>query len=260
MSLPHRPKKYLGQHFLVDPNVAQKIVKASRLDPSDVVIEIGPGQGAITALIAPQVKRLICVETDRDLIETLQEKFKGLSVEIIHADFLKWKLPSLPEKVKIVGNIPYNISTPIIEKLIEDRRALKEAFLTVQLEFGNRLAAAAGSKEYGSLSCFVQFYAQVQVLFKIKSSAFKPPPRVDSCFVHLDFAQGPRYHPKDEQWLFRLIRTAFQQRRKTIVNGLSLLVPKERLAAALRELKISPQARPEQLNLNNFVAISDCLI
>ena len=203
------------------------------------MVEIGPGQGVLTRLIAPQVKRLICVETDRDLIEPLRSSLSS-SVEIVHADFLKWDMGHLPQGVKVIGNIPYYISTPIIEKLIEDRTKFSAAFLTVQLEFGQRLTAKAGGKDYGSLSCFAQYYADIKMLFKIKNTCFKPAPKVDSCFLRLMMRpHACKGLAGDEEFLFKLIQTAFQQRRKNIVNSLKGLVGKEKLEGALKILGIN---------------------
>ena len=251
-------KAPLGQNFLNDQRVLHKIVEAGIFTPQDTVVEIGPGKGSLTRLLAPRVKTLHAIEYDRDLVDHLQ----GLSfpnAHIIHADFLKWNFDDVPTPVKVIGNIPYYISTPIIEHLLEHRAHITEAFLTVQKEFGERLAARPGGKDYGSLSCFVQYYTDVKVLFKIKNTCFTPPPKVDSCFVRLAFHPKPAYHPKDEPKMFTVIRTAFTQRRKTIVNALSSLVDKEALSAVLIRLGLSPRARPETLSLQNYVDISDAL-
>jgi 16S rRNA (adenine1518-N6/adenine1519-N6)-dimethyltransferase len=250
----HLPKKSLGQNFLNDIRIQQKIIQACELKADDVVVEIGPGQGVLSRLIAPQVKKLICVETDRDLIESLRSELP--TVEIVHADFLKWDLPS---GIKVIGNIPYYISTPIIEKLIEERAKVSTAFLTVQLEFGERLAATPGGKDYGSLSCFAQYYAGIKLLFKIKNTCFKPAPKVDSCFLRLEirpFADKA----VDEEFLFKLIQTAFQQRRKNIVNALKGLTGKEKLEEALIALSIDLNARPENLSLSNYIKLSNVLM
>lgn len=254
----HVFKKRLGQNFLRDIKIQQKIIQACHLKDDDTVLEIGPGQGAITRLIAPCVKKLVCVETDRDLIEPLRLLFPneshGNPVEVIHADFLKWDMSHLPSGIKIVGNIPYYISTPIIEKIISERARVSEAFLTVQLEFGERLIAKEGGKEYGSLTCFVQYYADIKMHFKIKNASFKPAPRVDSCFISIKLNDG-KEKAKDEAFLFKLIQTAFQQRRKNIVNALKGLVEKEKLERILQELNIDPKARPENLTLLNYINI-----
>ncbi|MDE1920467.1 MAG: ribosomal RNA small subunit methyltransferase A [Candidatus Omnitrophica bacterium] len=255
MKPPHRPKKYLGQNFLVDGRIQQKIIQACDFKHDDVVVEIGPGQGALTRLIGPQVKKLICVEADRDLIGALRSGFPA-PVEIVHADFLKMDMGHLPDGIKVIGNIPYYISTPIIEKLIENRKKISEAFLTVQLEFGRRLVAAAGGKDYGSLSCFVQYYTGPKMLFKIKNTCFRPVPKVDSGFVRL-IMRGPDEETGDiEQFLFKVIQTAFQQRRKTIVNALKSMLGKEKLERALADLGIKADARPEGLTLSNYIGLS----
>lgn len=263
-------KKNLGQNFLGDKRIQQKIIAACDLKSDDIVVEIGPGQGVLTRLIAPHVKRLICVETDRDLIEPLRLSFPnalvGNPVEIVHADFLKWDILSDSHSresgnlIKIIGNIPYYISTPIIEKLIENRARISAAFLTVQLEFGQRLTAKPGGKEYGSLSCFAQYYADIKMLFKIKNTCFKPAPKVDSCFLSLTMRPQAQKPATDEAFLFKLIRTAFQQRRKNIVNSLKVLVVREKLEASLKALGIDSNARAENLTLSNYIELSNILM
>jgi 16S rRNA (adenine1518-N6/adenine1519-N6)-dimethyltransferase len=255
----HIHKKNLGQHFLSDPRVQQKIVQACDLKPADTIVEIGPGQGVLTRLMAPLVKKLICVETDRDLIEPLRISMPA-NVDIVHADFLKWDMSNLTGGIKIVGNIPYYISTPIVEKLIVNRDRIAEAFLTVQLEFGQRLVANPPGKEYGSLSCFVQYYADINMLFKIKNTCFKPAPKVDSCFLKLVMKSRKDGGAVNEEFLFKLIQTAFQQRRKNIVNTLKGLVGKEKLEHSLKSLGIDLNARPENLTLSNYIELSKYLI
>ncbi len=259
----YRHKKSLGQNFLHDQRILEKIITAASLTKDDVVVEIGPGQGVLTRLIAPHVKKLICVEADRDLIEPLRVEFAGSNVEIIHADFLSLSFPNVlignPEKIKIIGNIPYYISTPILEKLIENSAHISQAFLTVQLEFGQRLAAKPGAEGCGALSYFASYHADVKMLFRIKNACFKPAPKVDSCFVSLMMRDFPN-PPKDQALMFQLIRQSFTQRRKTIGNALSAIVEKDKLNSVLAQLKISPQSRPEVLNLNNYVDISNALV
>ena len=252
-------KAPLGQNFLNDRRVLNRIIEACAFTSRDTVVEIGPGKGSLTRLLASRLKTLYAIEYDRSLLAALHAEFDGSPVRIIHADFLKWDFDDVPRPVKVTGNIPYYISTPIIERLLEHRAHITEAFLTVQKEFGERLAAKPGGKDYGSLSCFVQYYADVKVLFKIKNTCFTPPPKVDSCFVRLAFHPKPAYHPKDEQKMFAVIRTAFTQRRKTIVNALSPLADKGRLSAVLLRLGLSSQARPETLSLQDYAAIADAL-
>ena len=259
-SLRHIPKKNLSQNFLHDKRMQQRIVDGCDLTENDIVLEIGPGQGAITRLIASKVDRMTCVEKDKDLISALVQEFKDTNVTVLSNDFLKMDLAALGDSIKIVGNIPYNISTPIIEKLIDNSDHISQAYLTVQLEFGQRLAALPGSRDYGALSCFVQYHTDVKVLFNIKSHCFKPAPKVDSCFVRLDFKAPAKYHPLDEKLMFRFIRSVFTQRRKNILNAAALLVDKTKMTAILETLKIPPNTRPESLSLQNFVDISHRLV
>ncbi len=255
----HRPKKNLGQNFLTDVRIQQKIIQACDLKTEDVVVEIGPGQGVLTRLIAPLVKKLICIETDHDLIGPLRLSFPDASagnpVEIVHADFLKWGMGHLPQGLKVIGNIPYYISTPIIGKIIQDRAKISSAFLTVQLEFGQRLTAKPGGKDYGSLTCFAQYHADIKMLFKIKNTCFKPAPKVDSCFISLTMKEKREESALNEEFLFELIQTAFQQRRKNIINSLKGLVARDTLEGALGSLGIDFNARAENLTLSNYIKL-----
>jgi 16S rRNA (adenine1518-N6/adenine1519-N6)-dimethyltransferase len=257
-----RARKSLGQNFLVDKNAVLRIIDGCHLKKEETVLEIGPGTGLLTRMIAPCVKDLIAVETDPRFCESLGEEFRGRNVRIVHADFLKVDLPSiLPagEKIRVIGNLPYYITTPIITTIFESRQFFQELYLTVQLEFAERIAAQPGGKEYGAFSCFVQFYAEPTLLFKIKSSSFKPRPKVDSCFLKLTLRERPLFDVPDEAFLFKIIRTGFQQRRKTLTNALSVLFPKETLAPALAKAGIDPQARAESMGLADFVRLSGLL-
>lgn len=255
MNTSHRPLKSLGQNFLVDERVQQKIVDSCQLKSDDVVVEIGPGKAAITRRILPLVKQLIVIEKDRQLAPLLKEEFKGSSLEVIEGDFLKWDMATLPKGAIVVGNIPYYISTPIIEQILAHRDKVARAYLTVQLEFGERLAANSGNKDYGSLSCFVQYYADVKVLFKISRGSFHPSPKVESCFVSLIMKPKPDVVANHEEQLFKMIQTAFTQRRKTIMNALGFIIEKEKLEKILIKFNIDPKSRPENLTLSNFIDI-----
>ena len=294
------PKKHLGQHFLIDPHVTEKIISACQLKPDDVVLEIGPGLGVLTHRIAPLVKRVIAVETDRKLCEKLAQEIaysrshlktsKGMSfpnvlignpdeavigppiktfggdsfkissnIEVVHADFLKYNFDLLPEKLKVIGNLPYYISSPIMTRLLNDRKYFSAIFITVQLEFGQRLCAKVDTKDYSALSCFVQYFADVKMLFKIKNAAFKPIPKVDSCFMRIIPHEKFPFKADEEDFLFKVIHQSFQQRRKTLPNTLSGLIERERLYPILESLKIDPKSRPENLSVKNFVEISNAL-
>lgn len=256
-----RAKKSLGQNFLVDRNVIGRMIDACALSSEETVLEIGPGTGALTRELSPRVKRLIAIETDGALVKRLADEFKERNVEIIHADFLKCDLLKIlgKNKVKVVGNLPYYISTPIMARVVENRHLFTEFFLTVQQEFAERIVASPGGKDYSSFSCFNQFYTIPQMLLKIKSSAFKPAPKVDSCFLKLTMRNVPAYPCEDESFLFQVIRTGFSQRRKTLVNALSSMVPKEELIGLLTKAGLAVNVRAEQVGLQTYVSLAEMI-
>lgn len=250
------PKKSLGQNFLVNPHVQEKIIAACELTREDVVLEIGPGKGALTRPLADRVRKVLAIEKDNFLAPQLEKEFTGTNVTIEHADVLKYPFDQLPASMKVVGNLPYNIATPIIEKVLAFRHKFPVFYMTVQLEYGNRIVARPGSKDYGSLSCFVQYYAQAQKLFKIPPSAFSPAPKVDSCFLSLRMRPELAHKVRDEEFLFKLIRACFSQRRKTIKNSLGVVYGKGEAGELLRKLDIDPMARAEDLSLEDYVRLS----
>jgi 16S rRNA (adenine1518-N6/adenine1519-N6)-dimethyltransferase len=261
-----KPKKSLGQNFLVDKNIQHKIIQACNLSPQDIVLEIGSGCGDLTALFAQQVKQVYALEVDQRLYPLLEQALSGYkNYQIIKADILKFDLIKfvkdnmIGQKFKIIGNIPYYITSPIIEYLIKNRQMISQAFLTVQKEFGRRIRASSGSKEYGSFSCFVQYYAQPRIILEIKRNSFKPAPGVDSCFLSLDFRAYPPVSVPDEEAFFKLIRTAFGQRRKTLKNSLQGVVEKQRLEGYLLEQGIDKNVRPEDLSLEQFSGLNNFL-
>jgi 16S rRNA (adenine1518-N6/adenine1519-N6)-dimethyltransferase len=250
----HRAKKALGQNFLINTHYISKILDSCRLQPADTVLEIGPGQGALTFELAKRVKQVIAVEVDRDLVQNLMRQPEGEKVDFIHQSILDYSFRALPPGTVVVSNLPYNIATPIIEKILTARPLFKAFYMTVQLEYGQRIVAAPGSKKYGSLSCFVQYHAATQLLFKIPPTAFRPVPKVCSCFLALDIKQQQESFV-DEAFLFRLIQTAFQQRRKKLPNALSPITPKETIEDILSQLAIPLNSRAENLSLEQFINI-----
>jgi len=256
-----KPKKSLGQNFLQDPNIRRKIIAACDLSERDTVVEIGPGQGALTELIAPKVKRLIAVEVDRALSATLSSRFQGApGVTIVHADFLKYDLAKVPvpsHKLKVIGNIPYYITSPIIEHLFSFRDRISAIYLTVQKEFGQRIVAQPGSEHYGAFSCFVQYYSEPKIEFVIRRGCFYPQPNVDSCFLKLAVRPKPAVSVTDEGLFFRIIRASFQKRRKTLKNCLKSIIPDEALMPALSACGIDPGIRGEMLSISDFARIAD---
>ncbi len=251
------PKKSLGQNFLTDKNIIGKILKALELKPSDSVLEIGSGKGDITSLIAPCVGKLYAVEIDKRLLPELSDKVCGFSnVTIINNDILKVDIESLLSnkdcKLKVFGNIPYYISSPIIEHLLNFRLAISEIFIMLQKELAERIAASPGSKEYSSFSCFVQYYALPEVLFHVKKGSFRPAPKVDSSLLYLKIRNTPLVYVKDEVEFFNFMRKAFSQRRKTLRNSLGDKFGKVEVAAILERKGLNINVRPEELSLQDF--------
>lgn len=252
-------KKRLGQNFLVDRKVLARIVEACVLDPEETVLEIGPGQGALTREILPYVKGVIAVEADRQLAEGLEREFAGQPLTIHQADFLKFDLSKVKGPIKVLGNLPYYISTPIITHVLENRQKFTSLFMTVQLEFGERLIAKPRSKDYSSFTCFVNYFAEPHMLFRIKSHAFRPVPKVESCFMRLDIRPRPAVDVEDEDLFLSMIRQAFQQRRKTLLNSLGQFGTREELSAVLALAKVAEKSRAEELGLEEYARIADQL-
>ncbi|MEK6568211.1 MAG: 16S rRNA (adenine(1518)-N(6)/adenine(1519)-N(6))-dimethyltransferase RsmA, partial [Candidatus Omnitrophota bacterium] len=256
-----KPKKSLGQNFLVDKNIRKRIIQSAGLKKSDIVLEIGPGRGELTELILEKVKKVIAVEIDPGLCAILRDKFSAYkNFELINRDILKFDIRDFIQKnkkFKVIANLPYYISTPIITHLFEYREVIKEIYLTLQKELASRLTTGPGSKEYGSISCFIQFYSQARILFPIKNTSFWPAPKVDSCFLKLKILLKPKIRVSDEQLFFKLIRTAFNQRRKSLKNSLGPLLPQPLLKDCLKSAKLKPNLRAEDLSLADFARLAN---
>ena len=254
----HRPRKRFGQNFLTDPGVIDRIAAAINPSASDHIVEIGPGQGALTEALAPGGCRLDVIELDRDLVAGLLAAFSIYPGFKLHsADALKFDFASLPaegEQLRVVGNLPYNISTPLIFKLLENAPLIRDMHFMLQLEVVQRLAAQPGSKHWGRLGIMAQYLCQVEHLFDVPPESFYPPPRVQSAIVRLvPWQQASPWAVCDEHELRRVVQAAFAQRRKTLRNTLKGLIDE----AALEELGIDPGARAETLELGQFIAIAN---
>jgi 16S rRNA (adenine1518-N6/adenine1519-N6)-dimethyltransferase len=258
MTMPLHAKKSLGQNFLVDQRAIGRIIDACGFSLDETVLEIGPGQGALTRQIMPRVKHVIAVETDRVLAARLTEEFAGQNLTVYHDDILKFDLSLLPGPLKVVGNIPYNISTPIIARMIDERSYFTAIFMTLQHEFGVRLVARPGTRDYSSLSCFVQMFARPQLLFKIPPSAFRPMPKVMSCFMRMDLRAKPAERILDEALFTQVVRTAFQQRRKTVLNSLLVLCKsKDELAGIFGSSGVDAKARAGDLTIAEYARLAN---
>ncbi|MDD5465061.1 MAG: 16S rRNA (adenine(1518)-N(6)/adenine(1519)-N(6))-dimethyltransferase RsmA [Candidatus Omnitrophica bacterium] len=261
-----KPKKSLGQNFLTDKNIQKKIIRACGLTNEDIVLEIGAGYGGFSAQLAPCLKKLYALEIDWRLYPDLEKNLSAYNnCKIIKSDILKFEITGflqeekIKQKIKVIGNIPYYISSPIIEHLINYRNNIGEVFMTVQKEFGRRVCAVPGSKEYGSFSCFAQYYARCRVLFEINKRCFNPVPKVDSSFLSLKFREKPAVNVGDETLFFKLIRAAFNQRRKTLRNSLEGLLDRQELERVLDSAGINRNVRPEDLSLEQLANLSNSL-
>jgi 16S rRNA (adenine1518-N6/adenine1519-N6)-dimethyltransferase len=251
------PKKSHGQHFLHDKHIVEKIIESAHLHPDDVVLEIGPGKGVLTFEITKHVKKVIAIEKDRDLIPFLRNHEDIANIEIIEGDILKFDFASLPRNLKIIGNLPYYISSPILEKVIEHRDHFQSMYMMLQLEFAKRLVAPVGSKDYSSLTLFAKYYADTKILFPVSRGAFSPAPKVQSAFAQMIFKKNGGCSSKDETFLFQTIRRAFQNRRKTIENSLSQDCPKEDMTKILQTLKLKKNLRAENLTLDDYIRVTN---
>lgn len=250
-----KPKKRLGQNFLTDRNILRKICEACKFGLSDTVLEIGAGRGELTELISARVYKVYAIEIDSDLCHILEDRLKGYhNVKIINKDILKFDIRRYlgKLKVKVVGNIPYYISSPIIERLIKYRENIESIFITIQKEFAKRIVAIPGSKEYGAFSCFVQYYTEPKIIINIKNTCFFPSPKVDSSLLRLKIRPMPLVKPKDEYLFFRIIRAAFNKRRKTLRNSLEGIIASEKLNVFFDKYSIDSKTRPESLSLEDF--------
>lgn len=258
------PRKRMGQNFLIREEIAERIVEHCRLEDDAVAVEIGPGAGALTARLARRVRHLVAVELDRGLAALLREELAGFPrVELLEQDFLELDLAALAAThgaatLAVVGNIPYHITTPILERLFAQRAVVRTAVLLVQKEYAERLAAAAGTPEYGALTLFARYYALMEPLLPVRASAFWPRPDVDSMLVRFFLRDRPPVEVPDEALLFRIIRGAFHMRRKQLINTLeeSLGLAKPVIDRLCRQVRIDPQRRGETLTLEEFAKLA----
>lgn len=260
-----RLKKSLGQHFLVDENILKKIATAAQLTKEDTVVEIGAGIGTLTQELAQRAGRVIAVEIDSRLIPLLHEHLRAhANVVVVHQDFLQFDLLAIAseQKLSIVGNLPYNVTAPILEKLIESRAGLKSATLLVQQEVAEKLCAVPGTRDATALTVFVQSFAAVQRLFSVSRHVFFPIPEVDSALVRLEFSEHPKFRAPEDLFL-KIVRAAFNLRRKTLKQSLTrsplLALSQEIALAALERAQIDPQRRGETLSLEEFDRLTQAL-
>lgn len=264
-------QKKFGQNFLIDGHVLDKIIAAAGITKDDFVLEIGPGIGTMTQYLAEAAGKVVAVEIDRTLIPILQETLAEYdNVRVIHEDVLKLDIKKLAEEenggrpIKVVANLPYYITTPIIMGLFESHVPMESITVMVQKEVAQRMQAGPRSKDYGALSLAVQYYADAYIAANVPPNCFMPRPAVGSAVIRLTSHREPRVQVKDERLLFQIIRASFNQRRKTLQNGLNnspeITASKEEITRAIESLGMGPSVRGEALSLEQFAALADALV
>lgn len=263
-------QKKFGQNFLIDSNVLESIIRGAEITKDDFVLEIGPGIGTMTQYLCEAARQVVVVEIDKMLIPILEDTLSEYdNVEVINQDVLKVDIKSLAEEknngkpIKVVANLPYYITTPIIMGLFESGVPIDSITIMVQKEVADRMQTGPGSKDYGALSLAVQYYATAKVILNVSATCFMPRPNVDSAVIKLTRHKEPTVNVADEKLMFKIIRASFNQRRKTLQNGLynssELRIPKEKTVAALEEMGLTPTIRGEKLSLEEFALLSDIL-
>ncbi|MBR2500713.1 MAG: 16S rRNA (adenine(1518)-N(6)/adenine(1519)-N(6))-dimethyltransferase RsmA [Clostridia bacterium] len=261
-------KKSLGQNFLTDESVLADIVNASAVESDDYVLEIGPGMGVLTCELAKRAKRVVTVELDRDILPLLSKNTEAFdNITIINKDILKVDLKELRDtyfegkSFKVIANLPYYITTPIVMKLLETDISIETIVIMIQKEVAERLTANPGTKEFGAISLSVNYYADSEIVRLVPPEAFVPAPKVFSAVLKLSVLKKPRVDTSDEKYLFKLIKTAFSKRRKTFLNSISgengLNITKSEASEILLKLGFNENMRAETLSLEQFVQISE---
>ncbi len=261
-------RKEFGQNFLTNRDVVERIADAAAESEETMILEIGPGIGSLTQKLCERYAKVVAIEIDRGLIPLLDKTLAEYdNVKIIEGDVMKVDLPALVAReaegrpVAVCANLPYYITTPILLRLLETHLPLTSITVMIQSEVADRLAAPAGSPEYGSITAVLGYYGEVRRLFTVSAGNFMPPPKVSSAVVRLDLYREPRYTPLSEAYLFRVIHAAFAQRRKTLVNALAgpLALDKETITEVITSLGHSPTVRGERLSTAEFVCLADAL-
>lgn len=265
-----RPKKHLGQNFLVNPEALKIILEAGELTDTDTVIEIGAGLGCLTDAVAARAKHVIAIEVDKLLYKALAAQFSTDShVQLLNADILKLEIDSLllygtetvPTTFKVIANLPYSITTPILWKLLDHHKQIHSCVLMMQKEVAERIVAEPGGKEYGALTIGVAYHADATLIATLSPENFYPAPKVDSALLKLTMRENPKVSVDNEELFFSLVRTAFRTRRKMLKNTLvrSKLTSAKILETAFEEVGIAPERRPETLDITEFAAFANYL-
>ena len=250
------PKKSLGQNFLIDKNIQKKFIDNCKLKVTDIIFEIGAGTGLITQYLPDKVAEVLIIEKDKRCIDILREKFKDKkNIKIYHQDILEMDFKILPDNIKIIGNIPYQISSLIFKKIFENKEKIKQCFFILQLDFVKRLLAKKDTKDYSSLTLWAEYNAEIKQLFKIKANSFYPVPNIISAVVEMNLLNNKELNEEESKQLNQMIRKIFQQRRKTIRKILKEIYPNKDIEGIIKEINISQNDRPENISLRNYKKI-----
>ena len=262
-----KPNKSLGQNFLINSEVVENIVQSSDITKDDMVIEIGPGLGVLTKYLLEKAKKVVCIELDTKMVKILQDRFSEYdNIEIINTDVLKINLNEIIEKnkgeirkVKVVANLPYYITTPIIMKLIEDRLDIESITVMIQKEVADRLIEIPGGKNTGAITYTIYYYCTSKKIMEVPNTSFIPEPEVTSEIIKMDLRYKPVVDVENPQIMFRIIKSAFMQRRKTLLNALTnanVFINKEQGINTLKELNLKENVRAEELTIQDFSNIT----
>lgn len=269
MKTSGRPKRRWGQNFLIDQNIVRKILDCADVQPGEIILEIGPGRGILTKALLNRGAYVTAIEIDRDLAEKIEEAIgssdptaieQSSRLTLVREDALRYPFDKIPTSYKVVANLPYNISTPILFRLLEKRHRISQMVLMLQREVAERMVADVGGKSYGALSIMLQYYTDARIAFTVSPACFRPRPKVSSAVVRIKPLPSPRVPVKDEALFLRLIKGAFQYRRKQLINALDAAGFSEAaVRAAIDEIRCDPTGRGETYSMAEFAALSNAV-
>jgi 16S rRNA (adenine1518-N6/adenine1519-N6)-dimethyltransferase len=257
---PVRPKKSWGQHFLIDHNIQRKILDTAEIRPGEHVVEVGPGRGILTQGLLDRDATVTAIEIDPYLVDWVRKEITDPRLDLVLGDALRYPYEEVPGRYKVVANLPYYISTPLLFRFLEERQRIDRMVLMLQKEVAERLAAGIGKKSYGALSVILQFHADIRIAFTVSPACFRPRPQVGSAVIELKFLSSPRVPVRSEALFLKVVKGAFSHRRKNLTNALTDAgFPREQIESALFRMGLERTRRGETLTLQEFAVLSDLL-